>query len=78
LDVIVRLETMNAEPALLNMTAAAKLVTAAALARAESRGGHWRRDCPATQKIGVRTLISLAEAHSIAVSKTTLPLRARK
>ena len=36
------------EPALLNMTAAAKLVTAAALARQESRGGHWRSDFPQT------------------------------
>jgi L-aspartate oxidase len=78
LDVIVRLETMNAEPALLNMTAAAKLVTAAALARTESRGGHWRRDCPATQKIGVRTLMSLAQAESIAVNVEPLPRRARK
>ena len=41
LGVIAQVERAGgAEPALLNMTAAAKLVTAAALARTESRGGH--------------------------------------
>ena len=49
---IARLETVSREPALLNMTAAAKLVTAAALAREESRGGHWRSDYPQTEKTG--------------------------
>src|SRR6201996_4554789 len=46
LETIARVELLSAEPALLNMTAAAKLVTAAALARTESRGGHWRSDAP--------------------------------
>ena len=40
----------NGEPALLNMTAAAKLVAAAALVRRESRGGHFRSDYPQTDK----------------------------
>ncbi|MBS0281978.1 MAG: FAD-binding protein, partial [Proteobacteria bacterium] len=63
LGVIARLEqSSGGEPALLNMLAAARLVTAAALARTESRGGHWRSDFPLTQKNGTRTFITLADA----------------
>jgi L-aspartate oxidase len=62
------------EPALLNMTAAAKLVTSAALARRESRGGHYRTDHPQTDEIGRRTFLTLADAEKIAAS-STLPLR---
>ncbi len=66
LGVIARIEKAHdGEPALLNMIAAARLVTAAALARTESRGGHWRRDYPATDEIGARTLLTLAEAEKI-------------
>jgi L-aspartate oxidase len=66
LDTIRRIETAHSgEPALLNMTAAAKLVTAAALARTESRGGHWRSDHPATAKAGARTFLTLADAEKI-------------
>ena len=51
LGVIARLERASGgEPALLNMLAAAKLVTAGALARQESRGGHWRSDFPTADK----------------------------
>jgi len=78
LDVIGRLQTTSSEPALLNMTAAAKLVTAAALARHESRGGHWRSDYPQTEKVGVRTFMTLADADRIAASVETLPHRANK
>ncbi len=47
LDVIAAVERASGnEPALLNMTATAKLVAAAALARTESRGAHFRRDFP--------------------------------
>jgi L-aspartate oxidase len=73
LDVIARLETTSHEPALLNMTAAAKLVTAAALARRESRGGHWRSDYPQTDKIGARTFMTLADADRIAPHVEALP-----
>jgi L-aspartate oxidase len=63
LCVIARLEQASGgEPAKLNMLAAARLVTAAALARTESRGGHWRRDFPLTHKPGERTFMTLAEA----------------
>ncbi|HSS12476.1 MAG TPA: L-aspartate oxidase, partial [Rhizomicrobium sp.] len=57
LDVITRLQTAGNEPALLNMAAAAKLVAAGALARRESRGGHWRSDYPQTEKTGMRTFM---------------------
>ena len=71
LGVIGRLETVSREPALLNMAAAAKLVTAAALAREESRGGHWRSDYPETKKTGVRTFMTLADAERIASDIST-------
>jgi L-aspartate oxidase len=54
------------EPALLNMTASAKLVAAAAIARNESRGGHYRRDFPKTSPSAERTFLTLAEAEIIA------------
>jgi L-aspartate oxidase len=78
LDVIARLQTTSSEPALLNMTAAAKLVTAAALARQESRGGHWRSDYPKDEKIGARTFMTLADADRIADDVEALPHRANK
>jgi L-aspartate oxidase len=54
------------EPALLNMVASAKLVAAAALARRESRGGHFRTDHPQTDDHAQRTFLTLAEAERIA------------
>jgi L-aspartate oxidase len=78
LDVIARLQTTSSEPALLNMTAAAKLVTAAALARHESRGGHWRSDYPKDEKIGARTFMTLADSDRIAADVEALPHRANK
>jgi L-aspartate oxidase len=77
LEVIGRLENTSTEPALLNMAAAAKLVTAAALARQESRGGHWRSDFPKTEKTGTRTFMTLADADRIAANHV-LPRRASK
>jgi L-aspartate oxidase len=67
------------EPALLNMTAAAKLVTAAALMRHESRGGHYRKDFPKTDPAGQRTFITLADAEAIASAarQHTSPLAAQ-
>ena len=46
LEVIARVEKTSSEPALQNMIAAARLVTAAALTRKESRGAHACRDVP--------------------------------
>jgi L-aspartate oxidase len=63
LTVITRLEQASGgEPALLNMLAAARLVTVAGLRREESRGGHWRSDFPLTQKNGARTFMTLTDA----------------
>jgi L-aspartate oxidase len=71
LDVIARIEKAHAgEPALLNMTAAARLVAAAALARTESRGGHWRSDHPATRKTAVRSFLTLADAEKVAAQNS--------
>ena len=55
----------SGEPALLNMTATAKLVAAAALERAESRGGHYRIDAPQTNALAQRTFVTLAGAETI-------------
>jgi L-aspartate oxidase len=77
LDVIGRVEKTGSEPALLNMVAAAKLVAAAALTRTESRGGHWRSDCPATAAKAVRTFMTLADADRIAADAHARPLQAR-
>ncbi|HVU20127.1 MAG TPA: L-aspartate oxidase [Rhizomicrobium sp.] len=58
----------GSEPALLNMTATAKLVTATALTRHESRGGHYRSDYPQTEPKGLRTMMTLDDANRIASS----------
>jgi L-aspartate oxidase len=48
------------------MTATATLIAAAALAREESRGGHWRDDFPAPNPaLAQRTLIQLPDAMAI-------------
>jgi L-aspartate oxidase len=78
LEVIGRVEKTGNEPALLNMVAAAKLVTAAALARTESRGGHWRNDYPQTAVTGERTFLTLADAERIATQDKATPRRAVK
>jgi L-aspartate oxidase len=58
----------NGEPSLLNMTATAKLVAAAAFARSESRGGHFRSDYPQTDEKGARTFLTLADANAVAAN----------
>jgi len=67
LDTITGVERAGApEPTLLNMTATAKLVTAAALARHESRGAHFRSDYPQTDASGERSFLTLADVDKIA------------
>jgi L-aspartate oxidase len=66
LDVIARVEKAgNGEATLLNMTTAARLVTTAALARQESRGGHWRTDFPKSENLGQRSFLTLPAADTI-------------
>jgi L-aspartate oxidase len=67
LTAIARLERESASsPALRNMATAALMVTAAALRRKESRGGHYRSDFPQTAAIARRTFLTLGEARDIA------------
>jgi L-aspartate oxidase len=64
---IARLERASARsPALRNMATAALMVTAAALMREESRGGHYRADFPKTDAVARRTFLTLDEARRIA------------
>jgi len=69
---IARIEGNNTiAPQLRNMATAALLVTAAALRRTESRGGHFRADFPVSDPAQAkRTFMTLAEARAIAASAT--------
>eukprot|EP00435_Cladocopium_sp_Y103_P077130 s1_g869.t1 len=73
LQQIVRIErAAGSSPALVNMVTAAKLITAAALKRAESRGGHFRIDCPQADAAWQhRTFITLEEADATARDAAT-------
>lgn len=55
-----------AEPTVLNMTASARLIAAAALARTESRGAHFRSDFPRAANEARRSFLMLADAENIA------------
>ena len=72
LSAVARLER-NADGDLLNMLAAARLVTAAAIIRTESRGAHWRSDFPQQVKSRKRSFLTLADEERI--SQATLPLQ---
>ncbi len=64
--VITQIERAGAhEPALLNLTAAATLIVAGAMARHESRGGHFRTDYPLSKAVGERTFLTMADAQKI-------------
>ncbi len=77
LDVIERLER-QASGDLANMLAAARLVTAAALVRQESRGAHWRSDFPQVAKDGARSFMTLSDAQNVDRESAATPQRARK
>lgn len=67
LQVITRLErAANGATPLANMTVTALLITAAALMREESRGGHFRSDFPTTGKIAERKILTLDVVRQLA------------
>ncbi|MBK5197435.1 MAG: L-aspartate oxidase [Methyloceanibacter sp.] len=68
LPVIAALERESkGDPRLANMLTTAKLITAAALVRKESRGAHFRSDYPtADAKLARRSFLTLAQAEEIA------------
>jgi L-aspartate oxidase len=70
---IARIEADRPECAVLrNMTATATLIAAAALARRESRGAHFRSDFPdPAGAAGRRSLMTLADALMIRDTATT-------
>jgi L-aspartate oxidase len=47
------------------------MVTAAALARHESRGGHFRSDYPQTDPVAKRSFLTLADAEKIAATMSS-------
>ncbi|NWH09317.1 MAG: L-aspartate oxidase [Alphaproteobacteria bacterium] len=62
--------------ALVNMTTAAKFIAAAALLRRESRGGHYRSDCPAADpSMARRRSLTLGEANAVLEEARSTPLR---
>jgi L-aspartate oxidase len=63
LGAIEQVERVSAgEPALLNMTATARLVVVGALARLESRGAHYRSDYPLSLARSERSFLTLSDA----------------
>ncbi|MBN2740758.1 MAG: L-aspartate oxidase, partial [Rhodobacteraceae bacterium] len=66
LRVIADVEAQARTETMRNMTATATLIAAAALAREESRGGHFRSDFPESDPdMAQRTKMTLAEALQI-------------
>ena len=66
LRTIARIEAQATTEALRNMTATATLIAAAALARTESRGGHFRSDFPETDpEMAHRSFFTLDQAKAI-------------
>lgn len=71
-------EKASASEQMLNMLAAARLIATAALWRKESRGGHFRADCPASHPAQAhRTKLTLAAAMTGTNPKEPAPYAAR-
>ena len=66
LSVITSLEQKAKAPRFRNMLAAARMIAAGALARTESRGGHYRSDFPNEDPTWHhRTFMTLADAYAV-------------
>jgi len=77
LGVIAGLSARNRSPRFANMLDAARLVAAAALARTESRGGHYRTDHPEPEPAWRhRTYLTLAGAKAAAAAAAPEPAAA--
>jgi L-aspartate oxidase len=73
LSVISQLEKACRSTRFLNMLVAAKLITTAALARTESRGGHYRSDFPESDPAWRhRSFLTLADAERIVSDRPRL------
>jgi L-aspartate oxidase len=79
LSIVERLSGRVHGPQMRNALVTAKLVTAAALKREESRGSHYRSDYPLPDPdLAVRTFMTLDQADAIAASApatAAMPLR---
>ena len=64
---VMAIEQAARHPETRNMAVAALLILTGALNRRESRGGHFRSDCPqADPKLAVRSMTTLAQARGVA------------
>ena len=71
LGVIAGLAAGTRSTRFLNMLTAAKMIAAAALARTESRGGHYRSDFPEADPVWQhRTFMTLSDADRIAGTRS--------
>jgi L-aspartate oxidase len=77
LSALRELEAEAAPPALKNMAAAALLVAAAAYARKESRGAHFRLDHPAADAEPRHSFLTLRRARDILAEATGEPFNER-
>lgn len=74
LGIIAEMRRKARAPRLVNMLIAASLITAAALKRTESRGGHFRDDHPDTDPAqAARGFITLGEADAVAAAVAQRP-----
>jgi L-aspartate oxidase len=75
LSVITSLEQKAKAPRFRNMLAAARMIAASALARTESRGGHYRSDFPNEDSAWQhRTFMTLADAYAVTESRPMAPV----
>lgn len=64
-NVLEILEKFDRDLGITNEVTTARLITKGALARTESRGGHYRADFPNTDAIGKRSFMTLEKHHDV-------------